>query len=189
MLDLGVTAPDFTLPNQNTRVGATEISLGDFADAKGLLVMFVCNHCPYVVHLREALVAFVNDYQSKGLQVVAISANSPESHPQDGPDKMAEQAVEYDFPYPYLFDQSQQVAKAYKAACTPDFFLFDGEKKLVYRGQFDGSRPNNGQPVTGADLRTAADALLNGDPIPEPQMPSMGCNIKWAEGNEPSYAG
>jgi len=187
MLDLGVQAPAFTLPNQNPEVSGAEVSLSDFDGAKGLLVMFVCNHCPYVVHLRQALIDFAHDYQPQGLQVVAISANSADSHPQDGPDKMAEEAVNHGFPYPYLYDESQAVAQAYQAACTPDFYLFDASQKLVYRGQFDGARPKNHVPVTGEDLCQAADALLAGQPLSAQQIPSMGCNIKWAAGNEPQY--
>ncbi len=189
MLDLGVKAPDFSLPNQNPNVGSCEISPGDYQNAKGLLIMFVCNHCPYVVHLRTALVEFANDYQAKGIQVVAISSNSAKSHPQDGPDKMTEEAERYAFPYPYLYDASQSVAKAYHAACTPDFYLFDANQALVYRGQFDGSRPGNEVPVTGEDMRAAADALLAGRRVTEQQIPGMGCNIKWAAGNEPGYFG
>ncbi len=189
MLELGTSAPDFNLPNTNPNYAAEQLALADVRDAKALLVMFVCNHCPYVIHLREALVQLANDYQNEGLQVVAISSNSAKSHPQDGPEAMREEAINQHFPYPYLFDETQEVAKAYKAACTPDFFLFDGDAKLAYRGRFDGSRPKNDLPVTGEDMRQAIDAVLIGQTIEADQIASMGCNIKWAPGNEPEYYG
>ncbi len=185
MAGLGTVAPDFALPDADGRT----VVLGDFAAAPGLLVAFICNHCPFVVHLREELVRAVKRYQGKGLAVVGISSNDVEGFPQDGPELMARQAEEFGYTFPYLFDETQSVAKAYTAACTPDFFLFDGERRLVYRGQFDGSRPGNDVPVTGVDLGAAVDALLAGDPIPQDQRPSIGCNIKWKAGNEPDYFG
>jgi peroxiredoxin len=189
MLELGVRAPDFDLPNTNPHFTASSASLADFADAKALLVMFVCNHCPYVVHLRSALVALANEYAGEGLRVVAISSNDASNYPQDGPDAMREEAETYNFPYAYLFDESQAVAKAYKAACTPDFYLFNAGQKLTYRGRFDGSRPKNEVPVSGDDMRRAVETVLAGrKPVAE-QIPSMGCGIKWVPGNEPAYFG
>jgi peroxiredoxin len=182
MLALGTPAPDFSLPEPAT--GKT-VSLSDFQDAPALLVMVICNHCPFVKHIRTELARFGRDYQAKGLAMVAISANDVANHPDDSPAKIAEEAQTY--PFPYLYDESQAVAQAYRAACTPDFFLFDADRKLVYRGQFDGSRPGNNLPVTGADLRAAADAVLAGQPVSPEQKPSIGCNIKWRAGNEPDY--
>lgn len=184
MLELGTSAPDFSLPNA---VDGNTVSLSDVSGQKGLLVAFICNHCPFVVHIRDEFVKFAKDYQEKGIAVVAISSNDVENYPQDGPGKMKEEAAEHGYTFPYLYDEDQSVAQAYKAACTPDLFLFDGDTKLVYRGQFDASRPGNGVPVTGEDLRAACDAVLEGKPIPEPQTPSIGCNIKWKAGNEPAY--
>jgi peroxiredoxin len=183
MLALGTPAPDFRLPDPSGRLHALE----DFAASPALLVAFVCNHCPFVRHVADGLARFARDYQGKGLAVVAINANDVKAYPQDAPDRMAEEAKARGYVFPYLFDQSQAVAKAYRAACTPDFFLFDRERKLVYRGQFDGSRPGNRVPVTGADLRAAVDAVLAGRPVAEDQKPSLGCNIKWRRGNEPEY--
>jgi peroxiredoxin len=189
MLELGVKAPDFNLPNTNPNYTAEMLSLADCSGAKALLIMFVCNHCPYVIHLRNALVSLANDYASRGLKVVAISSNDAANYPQDGPAAMREEALAHDFPYAYLYDESQAVAHAYKAACTPDFYLFDGEQKLAYRGRFDGARPKNDTPVTGKDMRLAIDTVLD-NKIPHPdQTPSMGCNIKWVAGNEPAYFG
>jgi peroxiredoxin len=168
-------------------VDGNTVSLADFKDSKALLVAFVCNHCPFVIHLREEFVKFAKEYQAKGVAVVAISSNDVENYPQDSPEKMKEEAAEQGFTYPYLYDADQSVAQVYKAACTPDLYLFDGDQKLVYRGQFDSSRPGNGIPVTGEDLRAACDAVLAGDAIPEPQKPSIGCNIKWIAGQEPAY--
>jgi peroxiredoxin len=185
MLELGVAAPDFSLPEPLS--GQTR-SLSEF-QGKGLLVLFICNHCPFVLHILDSLVAFAREYQEKGLDVVAISANDIESHPDDAPDKMAELARSRGFGFPYLYDESQQVAKAYQAACTPDLYLFDAGHTLVYRGQYDGARPGNDVPVTGQDLRAAVDALLAGGALPEQQAPSLGCNIKWKPGNEPDYYG
>ena len=184
MLPLGTPAPDFSLPNT---VDGSSVSLSDFADKKGLLVIFMCNHCPFVIHLRSELAKFAKEYQGKGLAIVGISANDVDNYPQDGPDKMAEEAKSAGYPFPYLYNETQEVAKAYSAACTPDFFLFDKDQKLVYRGQFDDSRPQSGIPVTGQDLRAACDAVLAGQPVPPDQKPSIGCNIKWKAGNEPQY--
>lgn len=183
MLPLGTLAPDFSLPEPAT--GKT-VSLDDFKNAPALLVMVICNHCPFVKHIRAELARFGRDYQAKGLVMIAISANDVANHPDDSPAKIAEEAKIY--PFPYLYDESQAVATAYRAACTPDFFLFDADRKLVYRGQFDGSRPGNNLPVTGADLRAAVDAVLAGQPVVAEQKPSIGCNIKWKAGNEPDYS-
>ncbi|QDT34910.1 thioredoxin family protein [Thalassoglobus polymorphus] len=182
MMPLGSDAPAFSLPNIDDSV----VSLSNFNE-KPVLVIFMCNHCPFVIHLREALAAFGKEYQGKGLNVIGISSNDVENYPQDGPDKMKEEAASAGYTFPYLYDETQETAKAYGAACTPDFFLFDQDHKLVYRGQFDDSRPQSGIPVTGADLRAACDALLAGEPVIEDQKPSIGCNIKWKEGNAPDY--
>ncbi len=183
MLELGTRAPGFSLPDVSGRT----VSLDDFPDAPALVVMFICNHCPFVIHVRDELARFGRDYGPRGVAIVAISANDVEKHPDDAPAKMREEAERVGYPFPYLFDESQAVAKAYRAACTPDLYVFDGDRKLVYRGQLDASRPGNDEPVTGADLRAAVDAVLAGDrPAPE-QIPSIGCNIKWKPGNEPDY--
>lgn len=184
MTGLGTKAPSFSLPGTDGRTH----SLQEFAGKKALLVMFICNHCPYVKHVAEELARLGRDYQAKGAGIVAISSNSVESHPADGPEKMKEEALLRGYSFPYLYDESQSVAKAYNAACTPDFFLFDAQQKLVYRGQLDSSRPGNKEPVTGADLRAALDATLAGQPASATQRPSVGCNIKWKPGNEPDYA-
>jgi peroxiredoxin len=184
MLALGTKAPDFSLPDFNGEIHA----LNDFSAAKGLVVAFICNHCPFVKHVRTQFAKFARDYQVKDIAVVAINSNDIKTHPQDGPIGMKEEAISAGYVFPYLLDESQSIAKAYHAACTPDFFLFDGERRLIYRGQFDSSRPSNGQPVTGADLRAATDALLLGTSVPHNQNPSIGCNIKWRAGNEPDYA-
>lgn len=184
MLALGTEAPDFSLPTPDGRY-VTRESVGG---SMGLLVMFICNHCPYVIHVRDQIAKIGREYGPKGIGIVAISSNDVENYPDDRPEKMAEVAKECGFTFPYLYDESQEVAKAYSAACTPDFFLFDGNMKLVYRGQLDGSRPKNDVPVNGGDLRAALDALLKGDRIPNDQLPSLGCNIKWKEGNAPPYA-
>jgi peroxiredoxin len=178
-------APDFSLPDPQGRT----VSLSDFAEAPGLLVAFICNHCPFVKLIKEGLADFARDYQAKGLAVVAIASNDADQYPQDGPEAMAREIEEWGYTFPYLFDATQEVAKAYRAACTPDFFLFDADRKLAYRGQFDGSRPGNGIPVTGEDLRAAADAVLAGEPPLETQRASIGCNIKWKPGNAPPYFG
>lgn len=187
MEKLGLSAPGFVLQNFNVGTGEQTVSLETFKEYPALLVVFICNHCPYVVHIRESFVSFVSDYQEKGLGVVAISSNDVESYPDDSPEKMSDDAAKYSYPFPYLFDESQEIAKAYRAACTPDFFLYDKERNLVYRGQYDSSRPKNSVPVTGEDLRNATNALLQGSVIPAEQMPSMGCNIKWKKGGEPDY--
>ncbi|MDC1287614.1 thioredoxin family protein [Gammaproteobacteria bacterium] len=181
MLDLGSKAADFTLPEPLT---GSEVSLRD-QQGKPLLVVFSCNHCPYVLHIIDSFVAFANAARRRGLAVVMISSNDAAGYPQDGPLKMAEFARDHGFEFPYLYDESQQVAAAYQAACTPDFYLFDAAHRLVYRGQYDGSRPGNQEPVSGADLQAAVDALLAGDAISSEQVPSVGCNIKWRAGNEP----
>jgi len=180
-LALGTTTPDFRLPDTNGKL----VSLRDFKDARALVVAFMCNHCPYVKHVRAGLAQFGRDMQGKGVPVVAINSNDADEYPADSPAKMKEEARDAGYIFPYLYDESQNVAKAYRAACTPDFFLFDAGRRLVYRGQFDGSRPGNGQPVTGADLRAAVEAVLTGKQAAEKQMPSIGCNIKWRRGNEP----
>ncbi len=184
MLPLGSQLPPFSLTD--TVTGQT-VSSEDFRDARGLLVIFLCNHCPFVIHIREELAKFAKEYQEKGLAIVGISSNEIEHYPQDGPEKMKEEAARAGYTFPYLFDETQDVAKAFHAACTPDFFLFDGEGKLIYRGQFDDSRPESGIPVTGEDLRAACDALLAGQPMIADQKPSIGCNIKWKPGAEPDY--
>ncbi len=183
MLPLGTAAPDFSLPNVDGRV----VSLKDFKGSKGLLVAFICNHCPFVVHIRSEFAKFAREYQAKGIAIVGISSNDAAAFPADGPDKMKAEAASAGYAFPYLFDETQSVAKAYRAACTPDLFLFDGNQKLVYRGQFDDSRPTNGVSVTGAHLRAACDTMLAGRAIEEGQRPSIGCNIKWRPGNEPNY--
>lgn len=180
MLSLGTTCPDFTLPNT---VDGTTVSRDDLA-GRPLLVTFICNHCPFVKHLRSAIAAFGKEYQPKGLGIVAISSNDAIGYPDDSPEKMREEAEAAGYTFPYLYDESQEVAKAFHAACTPDFFLFDKEGRLAYRGQFDDSRPSNGRPVTGVDLKSAANAVLAGRPVPEPHHPSIGCNIKWKEAPE-----
>lgn len=183
MLPLGSAAPDFSLPDVN----GTVHGLRDFSTTRGLVIAFICNHCPYVRHVRHAFAQFARDYQGKGIAVVAINSNDYGTYPQDGPDGMRAEIAEAGYTFPYLLDESQHVAQAYQAACTPDFFLFDAARKLVYRGQFDASRPGNNQPVTGADLRAACDALLSNRPIATEQFASLGCNIKWKPGNEPAY--
>lgn len=184
MLPLGTAAPDFKLPDA---VSGRSIALADFAGRPALLVMFICNHCPYVKHIRAGLAAFGHDYQARQLAIVAINSNDITTHPDDRPDKMADEARSAGYTFPYLFDESQAVAKAYRAACTPDFYLFDRDRRLVYRGQFDDSRPGNNRPVTGADLRAAADAVLSGKALGSEQRPSIGCNIKWKRGGAPDY--
>jgi peroxiredoxin len=185
MMELGTQAPDFKLFDT---VNNQLVSLQDFANAKGLLVVFMCNHCPYVQHILDAFVVAAQDFQQKGIGVVTISSNDVENYPDDSPVKMAQLAREKQFPFPYLYDGSQEVAQAFRAACTPDLFLFDENEKLVYRGQFDESRPGNDKPVNGADLREAVKLLLDGK-TKEEQKPSMGCNIKWKKGKAPEYAG
>ena len=176
MLPLGTKAPDFTL--EDTKDGQQK-SLTNLSGDVGTLIMFICNHCPFVIHVNEQLVKLANDYTSKGISFIAISSNDAVNYPQDGPDVMQQHAIDNQYTFPYLYDKTQAVAKAYDAACTPDFFLFDAELTLVYTGQLDNSRPGNGKPVTGNDLRAAMDALLKNESVNAIQKPSMGCNIKW----------
>jgi peroxiredoxin len=182
MLELGTAAPEFQLPDV---VSGNTISLGTFAGKKALLVMFICRHCPYVVHVRDELARLGKDYGGKSVGIVAISSNDARSYPDDTPPRLKQMAEELGFSFPYCYDESQETAKAYSAACTPDFYIFDENRKLVYRGQLDDSRPGNGKPVAGRDLRAAIDAVLAGQPVSTDQRPSLGCNIKWKPGNEP----
>jgi peroxiredoxin len=184
MLPLGTSAPDFSLPDPSGKL----VSLNDFKDARALLVAFICNHCPYVKHIQKQFASLAKEYQARGVGVVAINSNDVESYPEDRPEKMAEEIKQAGYTFPYLYDESQQVAKAYRAACTPDLYLFDRDHRLVYRGQFDDSRPGNARPVSGADLRTALDAVLAGGAVPGNQKPSVGCNIKWKRPNAPDYS-
>lgn len=184
MHPLGSAAPDFSLPD----IDGTQKSLSDFA-GKPLLVIFMCNHCPFVIHVADELARLAREYQAKGLAVVGISSNDVDNYPDDSPEKMVTEAQKRGYTFPYLYDGTQEVAHAYRAACTPDFFLYDKDHKLAYRGQLDSSRPDSGIPVTGEDLRAAADAVLAGNSPPEDQKPSLGCNIKWKPGNEPDYFG
>jgi peroxiredoxin len=184
MLPLGMSAPDFSLPD----IKGDMVSLADFKELPALLVIFMCNHCPFVKHILNTLVELVREYQAKGVAVVGINSNDVANFPEDSPGKMAKVAKKAGFTFPYLFDESQKVAKAYCAACTPDFFLFDQERRLVYRGQMDDSRPGSEVPVIGVDLIGAMDAVLAGRDISSNQKPSIGCNIKWKQGNEPEYA-
>src|SRR4051812_18280426 len=184
MLDLGTAMPAFSLPDFNGK----PVSDADVANgAKAVLVAFICNHCPFVRHIRGEFNKFTKEYAAKGLKVVAIASNSVQEYPEDGPTGMKQEATEVGYDFPYLFDFSQEVAKRFNAACTPDFFLFDGKGRLAYRGQFDGSRPKNNVPVNGADMRAALDAVLAGRGASDTQRASMGCNIKWYPGNEPQY--
>lgn len=183
MLSLGTAAPDFNLPDVTGRL----VSRDDFAGSPALLVMFLCNHCPYVKHVAEELVRLAGEYQARGAGVVAISSNDVAQFPEDGPARMAEVAAAMGATFPYLYDETQDAARAYHAACTPDFFLFGADHRLVYRGQLDSARPSNDVPVSGHDLRAALDAVLAGTPAPEPQRPSLGCSIKWKPDNEPGY--
>ena len=183
MLPLGAAAPPFALPDTSGRTVRRE----DFADAAGLLVLFLCNHCPYVKHVRSELAAIGRDYLSRGIAVVAINSNDGDAYPDDAFPRMAAEVERAGYPFPYLHDPTQEVARAYRAACTPDLFLFDRDRRLVYRGQLDDARPGNTVPVSGRDLRRALDALLAGQPIDPVQRPSMGCNIKWRPGNAPGY--
>lgn len=184
MLSLGTPAPDFRLPEPLT--GRT-VSRDDFSSAPALLVIFMCNHCPYVKHVQKELARLVKDYQARGLAAVGISSNDVSVHAEDGPEMMAREVTAIGYTFPYLYDKTQEIARAYRAACTPDFFLFDKARKLVYRGQMDGSRPGNGVPLTGGDLRQALDAVLTGAPVSFEQKPSRGCGIKWLPGKEPDY--
>lgn len=183
MLEIGSQAQDFSLPEP---ASGKQVSLADF-NAKPLLVVFSCNHCPYVIHILDSFTAFANQAQNSGLAVVMINANDVAGYPADSPQKMIQLVQQRGIEFPYLYDESQQVALAYRAACTPDFFLFDSAHRLVYRGQYDGSRPGNNVAVSGDDLRAAVDALQSGGTIPAEQTPSVGCNIKWRAGNEPDY--
>jgi peroxiredoxin len=183
MLPLGTKAPDFSLPNVDGRI----VSLRDFEGAPALLVVFLCNHCPYVKHVANELARLARDYQSRHVAIVGINSNDVSSYPDDAPEQMAREAKLRGYAFPYLYDETQDVAKRFRAACTPDFYVFDKDRCLVYRGQFDASRPSSSVPVTGADLRAALDAVLEGRPVPEPQKPSLGCNIKWKPGAEPDF--
>jgi peroxiredoxin len=185
MLPLGTPAPSFSL----TDTDGNTVSLDDGAGAKAYLVMFICNHCPYVIHVADELAAVSSDYADRGVAMFGISSNDVAKYPADSLPKMAEEKALRGYQFPYLLDDSQDVAKAYKAACTPDLYLFDADRKLVYRGQLDGSRPNNGIPVTGGDLRAALDAVLGGADVSADQVASIGCNIKWKPGNAPEYFG
>jgi peroxiredoxin len=186
MVPLGTRAPSFQLTEPAT---GKAVSLADVSGADALLVVFLSNHCPFVKHIADGLAAFAREYGGKGLAVVGINANDVDKHPDDSPEKMIEEVERRGYDFPYLFDETQEVAKAYGAACTPDFFLFDGQQRLAYRGQFDASRPSLDTPVTGADLRAAADAVLAGRAPAKEQTPSVGCNIKWRPGNEPDWFG
>jgi peroxiredoxin len=184
MLALGTRAPDFSLPD----IEGKTVSVTDFKEGPALLVLFMCNHCPFVKHVLRGMVELIKEYQGKGAAVVGINSNDVESYPEDRPEMMAKVAKQAGFTFAYLYDETQETAKAYRAACTPDFFLFDRERTLVYRGQMDDSRPGNDIPVTGADLRAALDSVLQGKRVSDEQKPSIGCNIKWKQGNEPEYA-
>ncbi len=185
MLPLQTPAPGFRLPD----IRGGEVSLDDRPDANAYLVVFMCNHCPYVKHLREALAELGRECEAKGVMMVGINANDADRYPDDSPERMKEEARTYGYVFPYLIDETQEVAKAFRAACTPDFYLFDKDRKLVYRGQFDGSRPGNDVPITGKDLRDAIEATLAGKPVSAEQIPSIGCNIKWKPGGEPEWFG
>lgn len=183
MLALGTKAPDFILPD----VQGKPVSLADFSGAPALLLVFMCNHCPYVKHIAPALAALAKDYRRQGVAVVGVNSNDADAFPDDSPARMAEEVKRRGYCFPYLYDATQEVAKAYCAACTPDFYVFDRQRKLVYRGQMDSSRPGSDIPVTGEDLRAALDAVLANRPVSSKQIPSLGCNIKWKPGNEPDY--
>lgn len=183
MLPLGTLAPAFDLPDTS----GIRVNIADYTDSAALLVMFICNHCPFVKHIRTGLADLGRDYLKNGVAIIAINSNDINAYPADNMQNMVEEKATAGYEFPYLLDESQAVAKAYRAACTPDFFLFDRERRLVYRGQFDGSRPSNGKPVDGKDIRAALDAVLAGEPVLNSQTPSIGCNIKWKTGNEPDY--
>ncbi len=176
MIPIGFTAPDFSLWDA---ISEKNLSLSELKSVKATVIMFICNHCPFVKHVNNELVKMANDYIPKGISFVAINSNDVENYPEDSPEKMKEYAARLNYPFPYLFDETQEVAKAYDAACTPDFYIFDQDLKCVYRGQLDESRPSNGKPVTGKDIRDALDAILNGNEVSKDQMPGIGCNIKW----------
>jgi peroxiredoxin len=184
MLELGSPAQDFSLPDV---VSGEQLSFVSLAGKAPLLVMFICRHCPFVKHIQDELARLGRDYRNKGVVIVAISSNDADSFPEDSPESLKEMAAQLGFTFPFLYDETQEVARAYEAACTPDFYLFDESHLLVYRGQLDDSRPGNGVPVTGRDLRAAIDAVLSGRPVSEDQKPSIGCNIKWKPGSEPAY--
>jgi peroxiredoxin len=184
MLPLGTIAPEFRLPDTAGKM----VSLDEYKGAPALVIAFICNHCPYVKHIRHDLASLAKEYQAKGVAVIGINANDVANYPDDSPEKMAKEKAEVGYTFPYLYDESQKTAHAYKAACTPDLYVFDKDQKLVYRGQLDASRPGNGLPITGKDLRAALDAVLAGKPVSDDQLPSMGCNIKWKRGNEPAYS-
>ena len=184
MLELGTRAPDFDLPDS---LSGGSVSLSDYRDMP-LLIVFSCNHCPYVLHLLKSFAEYAREAEKSGLSVVMINANDIDNYPADSPQKMIDLAKEYELDFPYLYDESQQAAMAYRAACTPDFFLFDSQHRLVYRGQYDASRPGNDEEITGVDLKSASQALLEDNAISAQQLPSMGCNIKWRAGNEPHYS-
>jgi thiol-disulfide isomerase/thioredoxin len=186
MLGLGTLAPAFELPDA---VSGRTVTLHTFAGKRGLLVMFLCPHCPYVKHIQQSLADMAKAYAGKNLAIVAISSNDVDQYPEDGPEGLRNQAAELSLDFPYCYDESQEVAKTYQAACTPDFFLFDAERRLAYRGQYDDSRPKNNRPISGRDLRAAIDDVLAGSPVVSAQLPSIGCNIKWKPGNAPSYFG
>ncbi|HSM27239.1 MAG TPA: thioredoxin family protein [Thioalkalivibrio sp.] len=186
MIDLGTEAPNFQLPDV---VSGKTIGLDDFPNAKGFMIAFICNHCPFVQLIRHEFARYGREYTERGIAVIAINSNDIDAHPEDGPDPMRDDARRFGYTFPYCLDEDQSVAKAYQAACTPDLYLFDADRKLVYRGQFDAARPGNDVPVTGTDLRAATDALLAGQPLPSDQKASLGCNIKWRPGNEPAYFG
>lgn len=183
MLPLGTAAPDFHLPDTEEKI----VSLSDFRIPPALVVIFMCNHCPYVRHIRDGLAKFGRDYQARGVAIVGINSNDAKNYPDDSPAKMKAEVKAAGYTFPYLYDETQDVAKAYRAACTPDIYLFDRQQRLVYRGQFDDSRPGNSRSVTGKDLRGAVDAVLAGKPVPANQQPSIGCNVKWKPGNAPDY--
>lgn len=188
MLELRTKAPDFTLPDHGSSGSGADISRADF-EGRPLLVMFICNHCPFVKHIAQELARLESEYAERGVAIVAINSNDVEKYPDDAPDKMTAEAIAQGWGFPYLHDETQEVAKAYRAACTPDFYVFDADHHLVYRGQLDDSRPNSGTDPTGEHLRAALDGVLAGDDVPQDQKPSIGCNIKWKKGNEPDYFG
>jgi peroxiredoxin len=185
MLPLGTAAPDFRLLN----VDGQMVGLDDFRGAPAYFIAFICNHCPFVKHVADGLAELGREYQSKGVAVIAISSNDASKYPADSPEQMVHEAENRNYTFPYLYDETQDIAKAYRAACTPDFYVFDRDRKLAYRGQMDDSRPDSGIPVTGRYLRAALNAVLAGKPVPEAQRPSIGCNIKWKVAGEPDYFG
>lgn len=185
MLELGTRAPDFDLPEP----GGNRVRLADFSDAEGLVVAFICNHCPFVKLIREGIAEFARDYAPRNVAMVAINSNDFVTYSGDAPARMQEEKDAFGYCFPYVYDESQEVAKAYRAACTPEFYLFDADRKLTYRGRFDAATPGNGQPVSGAELRRATDALLAGAMPDRDQKPGIGCNIKWKPGNAPDYSG